>query len=161
MSEKNFNTNTKDHDEYLTPLTMIESLGKFDLDPCAPEPDIRPWDTAKKHYYKSIGGLQREWEGRVWCNPPYGRETFRWIEKLGDHGNGIALIFARTETIGFHEHIWNKADAILFLKGRIKFWNVKGEELGCANAPSCLIAFGKENVKALENCGLNGKVVYL
>jgi len=40
----------------------------------------------------------------------------QWLEKLKYHGNGIALIFARTETKCFFEHIWNDADAILFFK---------------------------------------------
>jgi DNA N-6-adenine-methyltransferase (Dam) len=107
-----FNTNTKNNDEWLTPLNIIEGLGEFDLDPCSPI--VRPWDTAAKHYNINDDGFNQPWEGRVWCNPPYGRETFKWIDKLATHGNGTALIFARTETIGFHEHIWSRADAIFF-----------------------------------------------
>lgn len=161
ISNNNFNTNTKNHDEYLTPKWIIESLGEFDLDPSAPIPEARPWEMAKNHYCIHDDGLSQEWEGRVWCNPPYGRETFRWIDKLATHGNGIALIFARTETIGFHKQIWNRADAILFLKGRLKFCRIDGTEHGHANAPSCLVAYGKDNVKALEESGINGKIVYL
>jgi DNA N-6-adenine-methyltransferase (Dam) len=142
-----FNTNTKNNDEWLTPLNIIEGLGEFDLDPCSPI--VRPWDTAAKHYNINDNGFNQPWEGRVWCNPPYGRETFKWIDKLATHGNGTALIFARTETIGFHEHIWNRADAIFFFKGRIKFHYVDGIQGGPANAPSCLVAYGKENVKKL------------
>lgn len=73
MSENNFNTNTKNHDEYLTPPTIIESLGVFDLDPCAPSDERRPWDTALVHFSEEDDGFPKEWEGRVWCNPPYGR----------------------------------------------------------------------------------------
>ena len=161
MSENNFNTNTKNHDEYLTPPTIIESLGVFDLDPCAPSDERRPWDTALVHYSEEDDGFPKEWKGRVWCNPPYGRETFKWLGKLAAHGNGIALIFARTETIGFHGEIWDKADAVFFFKGRLKFWSVTGEEHGPANAPSCLVAYGKNNVEALRNSGLHGKLVVL
>ena len=68
-------------------------------------------------FYNVIdNGLNQRWQGRVWCNPPYGRETFKWLEKLANHKNGIALIFARTETRGFHEQIWEKANSIFFLK---------------------------------------------
>jgi hypothetical protein len=143
----NFNTNTENKDEWLTPPKIIKALGDFDLDPCAPINP--PWQTAAKQYDVRDDGLKQVWEGRVWCNPPYGRETFKWIDKLATHGNGIALIFARTETIGFHEHIWNRADAIFFFKGRLKFFHVNGVEGGSANAPSCLVAYGKENVNAL------------
>lgn len=154
-----FNTNTKNNDEWLTPPEIIKSLGDFDLDPCSPEK--RPWDTAKRHYCKKRNGLRLPWFGRVWCNPPYGKSTFKWIKKLHHHGNGTALIFARTETIGFHSEIWEKADAIFFFKGRLKFHYIDGSVKNTANAPSCLVAYGKNNVLALKNCGLKGKLVFL
>lgn len=144
----NFNTNTKNNDEWLTPLSIIENLGEFDLDPCSPI--NRPWDTAAKHYTMEDDGLKQKWEGRVWCNPPYGRETFKWIDKLATHGTGTALIFARTETIGFHEQIWQRAKGIFFFKGRIKFHYVDGTEGGPANAPSCLVSYGEDDTSMLE-----------
>tara|TARA_Y100001951_G_scaffold21306_1_gene16262 strand:- start:97 stop:594 length:498 start_codon:yes stop_codon:yes gene_type:complete len=158
---KNFNSNTTNNDEWLTPPYIIKEFGEFDLDPCSPHPDKRPWDTAKNHYYKKMDGLSQSWDGRVWCNPPYGRETFKWLEKLYNHGNGIALIFARTETIGFHEQVWSKAHAVFFFKGRLKFYHVDGSEGDCANAPSCLVAYGNLNAEALEFCKLKGKFIPL
>lgn len=86
-------------DEWLTPPNIIRSLGVFDLDPCSPI--NRPWDTAINHLTILDDGLSKEWEGRVWLNPPYGNETRKWLKKLAEHGNGIALIFARTETKTF------------------------------------------------------------
>lgn len=156
-----FNTNTENKEEWLTPPEIIRALGDFDLDPCAPNPQIRPWDMAKVHFYKEIDGLNQEWFGRVWCNPPYGKQTFEWLKKLGAHGNGIALIFARTETKGFHSEIWDKADALFFFKGRLSFHEITGKKGGTANAPSCLVAFGKDNVEAIKNSNLQGKLVIL
>jgi len=156
---KTFNTNTKNNDEWLTPPEIIKSLGEFDIDPCTPI--NRPWDTAKIHYNKNDDGFTKEWHGRVWCNPPYGRETFEWIHKLAAHGNGMTLIFARTETLGFHHEVWDKADAIFFFKGRLKFHYVDGTQGQCANAPSCLLAYGKNNVEAIKNANLNGKLIIL
>ena len=157
--KKNFNTNTKNNDEWLTPPEIIKTLGGFDLDPCAPV--NRPWDTARNHFCVHDDGLIQKWFGRVWCNPPYGRKTFKWLSKLHAHGNGIALIFARTETIGFHTEIWNKADAIFFFKGRLKFYRVDGTQGDTANAPSCLVAYGKQNAETLKNCKLTGKYISL
>ena len=156
---KTFNTNTKNNDEWLTPPEIINSLGEFDVDPCTPI--NRPWDTALIHYNKNDDGFTKEWHGRVWCNPPYGRETFQWINKLAAHGNGMTLIFARTETIGFHSEVWDKADAIFFFKGRLKFHYVDGTQGQCANAPSCLVAYGQNNVEAIKNANLNGKLIIL
>ena len=107
------------HDEWLTPPEILRPLGKFDLDPCAPI--MRPWDTAAKHLNVNDDGLRQPWHGRVWCNPPFGREAVKWLNRMVQHGNGIALIFARTETKAFQEHCWRSADAMLFMAGRIKF----------------------------------------
>lgn len=158
---RNFNLNIENKDEWLTPKYIIKSLGVFDLDPCSPSSDKRPWPTANKHYSLPDDGIKLTWFGRVWCNPPYGKETFKWIHKLADHGNGIALIFARTETIGFHTHIWDKADAIFFFKGRLKFHSITGEVSGAANAPSCLIMFGENNIESVKKAKLKGKLVIL
>jgi hypothetical protein len=117
---------------------------------------------ANANFNKEDGdGLSRHWFGRVWCNPPYGRKTFDWLGKLADHGNGIALIFARTETNGFHAQVWDRASAVFFLKGRVNFYNKSGVKGDRANAPSCLVAYGANNVISLERSGLPGKLVRL
>lgn len=146
-------------DEWLTPPSIIKACGEFDLDPCSPI--VRPWATSKNHFTIEDDGLQKEWFGRVWCNPPYGAETGKWLEKAAMHGNTIALTFARTETKMFFRGVWDKADAIFFIKGRLKFFHVNGAQGDSAGAPSVLIAYGKNNVEALQNCGLSGKLVNL
>ena len=137
------------HDEWLTPPEILRALGEFDLDPCAPIE--RPWPMADTHYNKQQGGLQLEWFGRVWCNPPFGREAIRWMRKLVQHGNGIALIPARTETAMFYECVWGVADAVCFLQGRPHFHYVSGERAKAnSGAPICLVAYGAQNVRALQ-----------
>lgn len=142
-------------DEWLTHPGIIESLGTFDLDPCSPV--NRPWDTAKKHYTILDNGLIQEWDGRVWCNPPYSIiEAF--MKKLADHNNGIALVFARTETQWFHNYVWEKADSIFFFKKRLRFFNSKGvQSKSNSGAASVLIAYGKDNMDAIASSGLHGK----
>lgn len=136
-------------DEWLTPPDIIRALGNFDLDPCAPV--RRPWDMARRHYSIADNGMAKPWFGRVWLNPPYGDETFKWIARGAAHGNAMCLIFARTETKGFHNEVWAKADAIFFFKGRLKFFHVDGNGAsGAANAPSCIVAYGPSNVEALR-----------
>jgi hypothetical protein len=146
-------------DEWLTPPIIIESLGEFDLDPCSPV--NRPWDTAKKHFTKLDDGLNKEWEGRVWCNPPYGNQTGLWLKKCSVHGNAIALTFARTETRMFFDFVWSRASAIFFFKKRLKFHHINGTRSNSAGAPSVLIAYGKENAYALESSFLEGKYLLL
>jgi len=149
-----------DKDEWLTPPEILNALGDFDLDPCAPI--VRPWDMAENHYTIHDLGLTRPWFGRVWCNPPYGSQTGIWLQRLADHGNGIALIFARTETEMFFSQIWKRADALLFIEGRLYFHHVDGSRAAAnAGAPSVLVAYGMMNVDALANSGIKGKVIFL
>jgi hypothetical protein len=142
-------------EEWLTPPELLNELGPFDLDPCAPM--VRPWDMAKKHYTLKDNGLNQPWEGFVWLNPPYGRKTDAWLNRLAHHGNGIALIFARTETEMFFNHVWNKAWALLFLQGRIHYYHANGQRAKAnSGAPSVLVAYGDEAESRLASRNVNG-----
>lgn len=145
-------------DEWLTPPSFLAKLGRFDLDPCAPKE--RPWPTADAHFTLDDDGLVKPWFGFVWLNPPYGSKTGTWLNRLAAHGNGLALIFARTETEDFVKQVWSKADAILFVHGRLYFHHVTGERARAnSGAPSCLIAYGTEAVERLKHCGIAGTLV--
>ena len=140
-------------DEWLTPPEVLSRLGAFDLDPCSPI--NRPWPTATHHFTVEDDGLAWPWDGRVWCNPPFGREAVKWMRRMAEHGNGIALIPARTETEMFYETVWGRADAVLFMKGRPHFHRVDGSRASFnSGAPICLVAYGLSNVVALEASGL-------
>jgi hypothetical protein len=146
-------------DTWLTPWHVIEDLGPFDLDPCASV--VRPWPTAAKHYTKEDDGLSQRWEGRVWLNPPYGRYTSDWLERLAQHGKGTALIFARTETIAWRDHVWTKASSVLFLFGRLRFCREDGKGVKGAGAPSALVSYGASDAETLRTSRLGGAWVPL
>lgn len=138
---------------WLTPPEWIEALGPFYLDPCCPE--VMPWKTAYRCYTPSTNGLAQEWTGRVWLNPPFGQEWPAWVEKLADHGDGIALIAARTETEAFYRLVWGRADAICFVRGRPHFYDAEGNRAPFnSGAPMALIAYGARNVAALNEADL-------
>jgi hypothetical protein len=110
---------SNENDEWYTPAWLFKALAvEFDLDPCSPgsPPSSVP---AKLHLTKEDNGLQAEWVGSVWLNPPFSSKR-EWYERLVEHGNGIALMPARTETHDFQDYM-NAADALLFLRGRIYF----------------------------------------
>lgn len=147
-------------DEWLTPPELLENLGPFDLDPCSPIE--RPWPTASEHFTVLDDGLKRPWHGRVWLNPPYGREATAWLDRLATHGCGTALIFARTETEMFFSQVWERAHALLFLRGRLHFHHVDGSRAAAnAGAPSVLIAYGEGDACVLDDCGIAGQLVRL
>lgn len=146
---------------WLTPNHVVEPLGHFDLDPCG-APGHALADTT---YLLEDGrdGLRDPWFGRVWMNPPYGQNVQpAWLQRLIDHGTGTALIFARTETKAFHELVWDKASAILFLRGRLSFLDAEGVKAKAnAGAPSCLVAYGDVDAMKLAESGIPGKLIHL
>lgn len=142
-------------DDWWTPPAIFAPLGPFDLDPCAPL--SRPeWTGCARQLTIADDGLSSPWAGRVWLNPPYSNAG-AWVRKLADHGDGIALVFARTETGWWQEEVWPRADGFLFLAGRVSFRPGGAARKGSApTSPSVLIAFGQRNVDALLASGLAG-----
>src|ERR1035437_8150885 len=151
---------TVSKDEWLTPKHIIDALAPFDLDPCASK--VQPWRTAEKTFTIDDNGLIQPWKGFVWMNPPYGTQTQKWFRRLTEHGNGIALTFARTETRMFFESVWSKASAIFFIKSRLSFCDTAGNAASnSAVAPSFLIAYGDEPKIRLAGSSIEGKFLEL
>lgn len=145
-------------DTWLTPPEILRVLGKFDLDPCCP-PKM-PWKTAKQMISPPKNGLLEPWVGRVWMNPPFGSQAAVWMRKLAQHGNGIALIPARTETRMFYDSVWKFASAVLFMCGRPHFYRIDGMRAKMnSGAPIALVAYGENNADVLAKCEL-GVCVY-
>lgn len=148
-------------DSWITPRWILERVGPFDLDPCACTP--QPWPTAERMVTEEEDGLLQPWHGFVWCNPPYGRALGIWLERMAIHNNGITLIFARTDTRAFHDHIWPVASTMLFLCGRVTFAMPSGEfpsQGHNSGGPSVLVGYGDEAARRLEKCRDMGALVY-
>jgi len=153
-----------DNCDWLTPPEILKALGPFDLDPCA-APRM-PWETARKMLTKETDGFNADWgESRVFLNPPYGLQTAPWMRKMSAHGNGIALIFARTETKLWQEWVWKRASGILFLSERLFFYDMDGQRAAHnSGGPSALVAYDRKdgsgwNPSCLSICGLSGAFV--
>lgn len=131
-------------DTTLTPLAMVRALGRFALDPCA----FQGHKTADNLIVLPKNGLEIEWKGRVWLNPPYSR-PHRWLAKMVKHRNGIALVLASVEAQWFHQFIWNEADGVFFQRGRPKFLRADKTEVQLMR-PTCLVAYGKKNSEKLR-----------
>jgi hypothetical protein len=146
--------------DWITPKHIIDALGPFDLDPC--QSATQPWPCANKGYVWPVDGLREPWHGRVWLNPPYSVHAAEWLAKLARHGQGTALIFARTETAMFFAHVWRAASAVLFLEGRLYFHYPDGRRADAnAGGPSCLVAYGRADVEKLAASDLAGHLVRL
>ena len=153
--------------DWLTPKFVIDETGPYDLDPCAPE--VQPFATAVTTFTRRDNGLLKPWHGRVWLNPPYTpAEIKRWLARMAAHGNGTALIFARTDTEAFHRYVFEHATALLFMRGRINFLQLDGKPAlrrdgteQNAGAPTVLCAYGVRDADVLAGCSIAGKFVPL
>ena len=147
------------HHDWITPKSIIDALGPFDLDPCRSL--NQPWNCATTGYTVVDDGLSKNWFGVVWMNPPYGNEIAKWVRRLADHGNGIALMFARTDTRWFQDYCRNNS-GMLFLRGRVRFYDGQSRQFqrtgggASATSPSVLVAFGDECGDRLRRCNLDG-----
>lgn len=97
-------------------------------------------------------------------NPPYGRALGTWLNRLALHGDGIALVFARTDTAAFHDNVWPFATALLFIRGRVTFFHPDGSSPRNGHnsgGPSVLIAYGDRAAAKLAGCSDLGAVVNL
>ena len=128
--------------EWETPQWLFDNLNAefgFTVDVCATAENAK----CKRFYSLQNDGLSQNWRGEtVWCNPPYGREMTKWIEKASEEAKKgariVMLIPARTDTKAFHEHIYNRTE-IRFLKGRLKF----GDAKNAAPFPSMVVIFNE------------------
>lgn len=129
-------------DMWATPQDFYDKLNEefnFTLDPCATTENAK----CERYFTPEINGLNQCWGGHnVFCNPPYGREIYKWVKKAYEEAQNpntivVMLIPARTDTRWFHKFIYNKAKEIRFIKGRLKFGNSKNS----APFPSMIVIF--------------------
>lgn len=125
-----------------TPQEFFDKLNdkfNFTLDACAEH------ETAKVSNYFTIedDALTKEWNGVIWCNPPYGRGQIKFINKAHQESlNGsvvVCLIPARPDTKLWQDVIFKTASQICFIRGRLKFGGAKDS----APFPCALVVFGK------------------
>jgi hypothetical protein len=137
-------------DEWYTPKYVFDAMGvRFDADVAAPELGqiFTPTD---KWYY--AGALEKKWSGFIWMNPPFGGRNgiVPWLDKFFAHGNGVALTPDRTSA-PWWQAAARKADAVLFIAGKVKFIRPDGSLGKSPSNGTTLLASGPQGVQALVN----------
>jgi phage N-6-adenine-methyltransferase len=128
-------------DEWATPQWLFALLawifGGFDLDPCATSTNAK----CSRYFTKGENGLSQDWEGKVFMNPPYGREIGQWMQKAYEESlNGalvVCLVPARVDTAWWQDYA--RRGYIHYLRGRLKF----GDATNVAPFPSAIVIFGR------------------
>lgn len=124
------------NNERYTPAYIIqlatEVMGSIDVDPASCEVANTELVKASVYFDKEANGLLREWNGKIWLNPPYQRgliDTF--VDKLleeyqiGRTTEAIVLTHNASET-RWYGKLLQEATAICIVSGRIRFYAING-----------------------------------
>lgn len=157
------------NNEWYTPAEYIEAarrvMGGIDLDPASSDIANK---TVKADVYLTAqdDGLIYSWNGRVWMNPPYsgeliGKFSAKLVEhyKAGDISEAIVLVNNATET-AWYQGMMREAEAICFIKGRIRFIDMQGTPSGAPLQGQTLLYFGDNPDKFAEAFWDFGVVLY-
>lgn len=125
-------------DLWSTPQEFFDKYNQlydFEIDVCASKENAK----CTKFYTKEDDGLSKEWTGKCWMNPPYGRTIKQWMKKAYESSlNGatvVCLVPARTDTAWWHDYAVK--GQIEFIRGRLKF----GGNKNSAPFPSAVVVF--------------------
>lgn len=157
--------------DWQTPERFVEAsrevLETIDLDP-ASSTEANITVQAEKIYTKEDDGLERDWLGRVFMNPPYGKEGPKFVAKLvkdyeaGNVSEAILLVSAySTDTKWFQPLLENYL--VCFVRGRIKMDRPDDSSFTKPNtAPmgTALVYFGKNGNKFANKFKEFGVVVH-
>jgi len=139
---------TSHREDWRTPPDLFAALNAefgFTLDAAANAAN----HLCERYYTAEDSAFGHSWKGeRVFCNPPYGRDSGRWIAKFAEavHEGAqviVALLPARTDTRAFHDYLYQKPGVELrFLRGRLRFGHPDtGVPMNPAPFPSMIAIF--------------------
>ena len=138
-------------DEWYTPRHVFEAMAvRFDLDVAAAPRLCPAHDFCDAAY--SDGGLDFDWTGFVWMNPPFGDRNglAPWLERFFAHGNGVALVPDRTSAPWWQDYA-PRADLALAVRSKLKFIGVDGKPGNSPAQGTTLLACGGLGFTALRN----------
>ena len=146
-------------DEWYTPKYIFDAMGvHFDMGVAAPN-DGPKYVPASSYLHENADGLTFQWEPWefIWMNPPFGKRNgiVPWLDKFFAHGNGVALTPDRTSA-PWWQAAANRADAVLFVAGKVKFKRPDGSIGKSPGDGVTLFAAGPRGCEALDNASING-----
>ena len=144
-------------DEWYTPAYIFRAMSPglyFDMDVASPPGGPRH---VPCNAWISEGSLEKQWNGFIWMNPPFGQRNglVPWLDKFIRHGNGIALVPDRTSAPWFQQAA-RKCDCILFLSPKVKFERPDGSTGKAPSTGTALLGIGARAVTELQTAANSG-----
>lgn len=154
--------------EWYTPTEFVDAaraaMGSIDTDP-ASNPQAQEWIKAGTYYTKDDSGLDKDWHGSVWMNPPYAQPLIgQFCTKVCDEyqtGNvnqAVVLVNNGTET-KWGQRLLAAASAVCFPSGRIKFIDQNGQPSGAPLQGQMFVYLGDNPDGFAEHFGQFGSVL--
>lgn len=138
--------------EWYTPDEHIDLaravLGGFDLDPASSHV-ANQRVKADRFFSQETNGLEKDWAGRIWLNPPYAQPAIaHFADKMvaewnrGEVVGAIVLTHNYTDTAWFQK-LARAATALCFTRGRVRFVSPTGE-MASPTQGQCFFYFGSD-----------------
>lgn len=126
-------------DMWSTPQDFFDALNSifnFTLDVCANAENTK----CENYFTEEQNGLEQEWTGTCFMNPPCGRTIGVWMSKAysaskDNNATVVCLVPARTDTKWWTQYAIH--GEIYFVVGRLKF----GNQPNAAPFPSAIVVF--------------------
>ena len=116
-------------------FAWLDSEFHFTCDVCAEETNAK----CPQYFTPQVDGLFQRWAGVCWCNPPYGADIDRWVQKAYESSlfgtTVVGFLPARVDTRWWHHYV-SRAE-VRYLKGRLRF----GGQANGAPFPSAVVIF--------------------
>ena len=161
-------SNNSGDNEWFTPKEYIDAvkavMGSIDLDPASCQ-IANTVIQAPKYYTAADNGLEQDWIGNIFLNPPYAQPLIdnfsnKLISEIKSQNTkqAIVLVNNATETKWF-QLLASEAAAICFPKSRIKFWSPVKESAPLQG--QAFLYFGSEIEKFINGFGKYGFIAVI
>lgn len=144
---------SKGDPEWYTPAYLItaarNTMGSINTDP-ASNHEAQEWIQADTYYTAESNGLEQEWYGNVWLNPPYKAQTVKaFTDKLlkSDNVTQFCTLTNHATETKWGQDLITASSAVCFIRSRVTFIAPKdSDKKDASQQTGQMICYKGENV---------------
>ena len=155
--------------EWYTPPQYIEAarktMGGIDLDPASSD-KANEIVKANQYYTAEQNGLEKEWFGKVWLNPPYSQPLVDYFtaklkdELVENHVQQACVLVNNATETKWLSRLLKICVGVCFIKGRIKFIDKNGKPGDAPLQGQVILYFGKNKMEFNNNFNQFGTILW-